>query len=461
MYDYLFDVADQDPIRPNHPSRSAAERSDSGVFMTRYQKERQRVYDRARHMVQDLQGHPHRETEDAKAEAGLVRNRARISRAQGDELAWVKSMLRTNTAARRGYRTPVDMVAALADVPRPDARELVYLAERLPDSEIGRIQDGEISYSRMLAETRLVEAGASAEDIAASRDLDLDGVQKMLAEHNKTTRTDERRIFEEQYVALQPSLDGTHMRVMGRIGSYEGELCRQALNQLGDRLVPTSETRPDPGQRRALALTALCQDQLDQSLQRSSSSGTVSSTDSDSPPSGSRREPLLMVVANNPLAEDSGYEQGTSILAGGRVGPDTVGLIACGGRTEHITVSDQHIVHHRTTRTVKPSTRRAVLARDGGCTIDSCTSPYRLEVHHIIPLSQGGDHTPHNLTTLCWWHHHVAVHRRGMRIDPTSPPRRRRLLPPQARCGHQPPQPDPHTIELLRYLHHTTNRAPP
>jgi len=421
MYDYLFDVADQDPIRPSR-RRSAAERSDGGVFMTRYQKERQRVYDRARHMVDNLGAHPHRETEDAKAEAGLVRNRARISRAQGDELAWVKSMLRTNMAARRGYRTPVDMVVALADVPRPEARELVYLAERLPDPEIGRIQDGEISYSRMLAERK------------------------------KTTRADERRIFEEQYLALQPSLDGTHMRVMGRLGSYEGEICRQALNQLGDRLVPASVTRPDPGQRRALALTALCQDQLDRLPNPGSSDGS---------PSGSRREPLLMVVANNPLAGDSGYEQGTSMLAGGRVGPDTVDLVACGGRTEHITVSGQNIVHHGTTRTVKPSTRRAVLARDGGCTIDGCTSPYRLEVHHIVPRSRGGDHTPHNLTTLCWWHHHVAVHRRGMRIDPTSPPRRRRLLPPQARCGHQPPQPDPHTLELLRYLHHTTNRAPP
>jgi len=451
MYDYLFDVADQDPIRPSR-RRSAAERSDGGVFMTRYQKERQRVYDRARHMVDNLGAHPHRETEDAKAEAGLVRNRARISRAQGDELAWVKSMLRTNMAARRGYRTPVDMVVALADVPRSEARELVYLAERLPDPEIGRIQDGEISYARMLAETRLVEAGASAEEIAAGRDLDLDGVQKMLAERKKTTRADERRIFEEQYLALQPSLDGTHMRVMGRLGSYEGEICRQALNQLGDRLVPASVTRPDPGQRRALALTALCQDQLDRLPNPGSSDGS---------PSGSRREPLLMVVANNPLAGDSGYEQGTSMLAGGRVGPDTVDLVACGGRTEHITVSGQNIVHHGTTRTVKPSTRRAVLARDGGCTIDGCTSPYRLEVHHIVPRSRGGDHTPHNLTTLCWWHHHVAVHRRGMRIDPTSPPRRRRLLPPQARCGHQPPQPDPHTLELLRYLHHTTNRAPP
>ena len=288
-------------------------------------------------------------------------------------------------AARLEHRTPVDMVVAVADVPRSVARELVYLAERLADWEIGRIQAGEISYARVLAETRLFEAGASAEEIEASRDLDLDQVQRMLQERRRITRADEQRIFEEQYVALQPSLDGTHMRVMGRLGTYEGEVCRQALNQVGDRLVPDGESRPDPGQRRALALTALCQDELDQPLPAGGDSGTISSGRSDSPPSASRREPVLMVVANNLLAEDSGYEQGTSVLAGGRVGPDTVDLIACGGRVEHITMSGQDIVHRGATRSIEPSMRRAVLARDGGCTIDGCTSPYRLEVHHIVP----------------------------------------------------------------------------
>ena len=168
-----------------------------------------------------------------------------------------------------------------------------------------------------------------------------------------------------------------------------------------------------------------------------------------------------MVVAKSPLAEESGYEQGTSLLAGGRVGPDTVDLIACGGRAEHIAIAGENIVRHGATRSIKASLRRAVLARDGGCTIDGCTSPYRLQVHHIVPRSRGGDHSAGNLTTLCWWHHHLAVHRRGMRIDPTYPPRRRRLLPPAARCGHRPPQPDLHTVELLRYLEQATNRAPP
>ena len=168
-----------------------------------------------------------------------------------------------------------------------------------------------------------------------------------------------------------------------------------------------------------------------------------------------------MVLARNPVAEGSGFEQGVAVLAGQRVGPDTVDLIQCAGREEFITLSGQDIIHHGSRTSIRPSIRRAVLARDDGCTVEGCISTYRLEVHHIIPVSKGGTHTPENLTTLCWWHHHVAVHRRGMRIDPQSPPSRRRLLPTPNSCGHQPPEPDPHTLAVLRALHTPTNRAPP
>lgn len=169
-----------------------------------------------------------------------------------------------------------------------------------------------------------------------------------------------------------------------------------------------------------------------------------------------------MIIANRALAEESANEQGVAMLAGARVGPDTVDLVQCVGTTEVITVAAQNIVHHGTTTSMRPSLRRAVLARDDGCTIHGCTSTYRLEVHHIIPRSQGGTNTAENLTTLCWYHHHVVVHRRGMRIDPQSPPRRRRLLPPRARtCGYQAPEPDPHTLAILRALHAPAERAPP
>jgi len=453
MFDYLLDYPEADSAQPSPAVTADVRGSHAAMFMTRYQKERQDAYNRARHMVEG-RGHLPPDVEDAKAEAALVREQAVVSRARGGQLGWVKSMLRRNSAARLGFGNPVDFVVSRMDVHRSTARDLVYLAQRLDAGDIERIREGEVSYVRVLEETRLREAGASAEEIARTRDLDLDSVGRVVQQMRKITRDDERRIFEGQYVAFQPSLDGSHVRMNGRLGSFEAEICREALNRRGEKLVPAGEERPDAGQRRALALTTLCQDDLDQHALATPAAAP------STPSPRNRREPLLMVVANNPIAEASGFEQGVSVLAGGRVGPGTVDLIQCWGRIENISVTGQDITHHGSTSAIRPGLRRAVLARDQGCTIDGCSSSYRLEVHHILERSRGGDHSPQNLTTLCWWHHHVAVHRRGMRIDPESPPRRRRLLPNRRTCGYRPPPPDSYTRAALRALARI-NRAPP
>ena len=314
---------------------------------------------------------------------------------------------------------------------------------------------GAASYERTLAETRLAEAGADYEVIEQSRDLDLEAVKSLLQTHRRMSRAGERRVFEGQYISLQPSLDGSHVQVNGRLGVLEADICRQGLDRKGEGLVPAGEDRPDAGQRRALAFTTLCQDELDRQSQ------PAKTTAERIRAARRRREPLLMVVANRQLAETSGYEQGVAVLAGARVGPDTVDLIQCMGRTEVVCMAGQDVLNHGSVTSIRPSLRRAVLARDDGCTIDGCTSTYRLEVHHVVPRSQAGTHAADNLTTLCWWHHHVAVHRRGMRIDPQSPRQRQRLLPARGTCGYQPPEPDPHTLAILKGLHAPTNRAPP
>ena len=357
MYDFLLDIADQDTIQPAPVIAPVGDRSHLDVYMTRYQRQRQRVYDRARHLV-DGRNHSRVEVRDAKAEAGLVGSEARISREQGAQLMWIRSLLQNHGAARYGYSSPLDLVVSQADMHRSTARDLVYLARRLNDGEIERIRAGEISYTRVLEETRLREAGASGEEIARTRDMDLDSVRRVTQKRRKVTRADERKVFESQYVAFQPSLDGTHMRVMGRLGAYEGEICRKALNQLGDELAPAGETRPEAGTRRALALTTLCLDELD----RDATSAWAAKR--ELPPPSSRREPLLMVLADGSLTQASDFEQGAAILAGPRVGPDTIDLILCTGRTANITTTGQHITNHTSTTSIRPGLRRAVLARD-------------------------------------------------------------------------------------------------
>ena len=508
MYDYLLDFPDQDTVQPRHLNGVETPPPDDDLYMSRYQKERQRVYDRAHHMVHDG-GYAHADVEDAKAEAGLVRGQAKVSRARGSQIGWVRHMLRRGATARFGYPNPTGMVASRLDIRRSAARELVYLAERLGDHQIEGLRSGAVSYERVLAETRLTEAGASADEIETSRNLDLEEVKRMLQAQRKITRADEREAFEGQYISIQPSLYGDHAEVKGRLSVLEADICRQGLDRRGERIVPSGEAHPDPGQRRALALTTLCQDELDRTPQptkttsdrirqarhtpepaETTAEGVREAPSAPDPAETTtdpireapstpepaktttaeryrearrrRREPALMIIANQTLAQESGNEQGVAILAGARVGPDTVDLVQCVGTTEVITVAGQNILGHATTTSMRPSLRRAVLARDDGCTIDGCTSTYRLQAHHITPRSQGGTHTAENLTTLCWYHHHVAIHRRGMRIDPQSPPRRRRLLPPRARtCGYHSPEPDPHTLAILRAIHTPTNRAPP
>ena len=113
-----------------------ADGSPTDLFMTDYQRERQRVYDRADHMLSSSR-YAHAEVQCAKAEAALVRGEAQISRARGEQLGWLKADARGATArARYGYRNPVDMVVSRLDVRRDLARELVYLAQRLDDDTV-------------------------------------------------------------------------------------------------------------------------------------------------------------------------------------------------------------------------------------------------------------------------------------------------------------------------------------
>ena len=206
MYGHLLDFPDQDTIQPGFHN-GAETGTTQDMFTTRYQRERQRVYDRAAHMA-DTAGYTHADVEDAKSEAAVVRAEAQVSRARGDQIGWVRHMLRGAAVARLGYRSPAEMVASRLDTKRSVATELVYLAERLGDHQIEQIRAGAVSYERVLAETRLAEAGASVEVIEGSRDLDLEEVGRLLQSHRKMSRQDERAVFEGQYISIQPSLDG-------------------------------------------------------------------------------------------------------------------------------------------------------------------------------------------------------------------------------------------------------------
>ena len=73
---------------------------------------------------------------------------------------------------------------------------------------------------------------------------------------------------------------------------------------------------------------------------------------------------------------------------------------------------------------------------DAACSIAGCVSRYRLHIHHITRWIDGGRTDPENLTTVCWFHHHIVIHSQGFTINPNSPPQRRRLIPPHRFTAH-------------------------
>ena len=125
------------------------------------------------------------------------------------------------------------------------------------------------------------------------------------------------------------------------------------------------------------------------------------------------------------------------MAAGPKVGPLTLEEILCGGTVQVITNDcERPTWSSQATRAIPPAVRWFVLHRDGGaCTADGCSSRYRLQPHHVRRRADGGDHDPANLTTLCWFHHHIVVHRMGYRIDPDTTP------PPQVPPPNRGPRP--------------------
>jgi HNH endonuclease len=71
----------------------------------------------------------------------------------------------------------------------------------------------------------------------------------------------------------------------------------------------------------------------------------------------------------------------------------------------------------RAKQNMPPALRRAVLARDQHrCRVPGCMHSTFIDVHHIVPRSEGGRQDPANLITLCGAHHRAA-HRGELRTD--------------------------------------------
>jgi hypothetical protein len=266
------------------------------------------------------------------------------------------------------------------------------------------------TFDRTVAAVKLADAGATPDVVNDSYRHDLSGVARLTTNTRHVTPVDERRVFTERYFTIQPNLDESRYRMWGEAPGVIGRTIDKAICDRADELrMVAAHGVPSRGQRQLDALATMALDSLKGSTPEGTSVGQVTV--------------FVDARQNNPT-------QATAVVEyGPRVGPDALEEIMCHGRVQIVGLDTNGIpvVTTPATRTIPRAVRHAVAYRDAVCVIDGCSSRYRLEPHHIRRFTDGGSHHPDNLATLCWYHHHVAIHGNGYHIDPDSPPHKRTL----------------------------------
>ena len=323
------------------------------------------------------------------AESGIAKLRALETAAIAEKRA-------RKTHLQDGYRSIVDWVAARADISHNTARSLCWTATRLREAPrvASALETGEITFDRAEQVSRLPEGHRDGHER-----YDISQLKRQVAHHKRISKRRERRSA-VGYLQFQPSRDEMTDSIWGELPGIDSVLVKKAVDQRADEILDSS-TGLGVAERRALALVSICQDSLyDDTATDQASAGGVT------------------VIVEAKEATTISGESGVSVLGGPRIGLQALRAIVCNSQVEVLGRAEdgQPLNLGRRTRTVSPALRRFVLARDMGCTVEGCTSDYRLEVHHTIPFSEGGATDANDLVSLCWFHHHVVIHRLAFEI---------------------------------------------
>jgi len=358
-------------------------------------------------------------------EQQLIEDEAVIARARGRQMTVLRELDRRQVALRDGHRSLKEWATGRMDLAPETAGVLVSTARRLedlPDVDAA-VTTGEIGFDRAVAVGRLAGRDDALDLLSEAADYDIQGIRVLVVRRRRMSRLDEIQAFEERYVSIQPNLDESAWRLSGQLPGCAGRTVVAALETRGDTFPYGQGVTPTRTTRNADALWSITHDAVAGSDGASIDAST----------------PVLTVFVDATEAAPTNGTTGITLEAGPRVGANAVEAILCNGIVEVIarTPGGQPLALGRRSRVIPPRLRRFVLHRDGGrCTVSGCTSRYRLQVHHIVPWSHNGRSDSENLTTLCWFHHHIVIHGQGHRIDPSSPPQRHRLLHPRI---HAPP----------------------
>jgi hypothetical protein len=296
----------------------------------------------------------------------------------------------TQTANGDGAKTLSEWTARRADIGLDTARSLVRTMRRTQDRRRLReaLISGDATFDRVEAAAR-IESKEGADPLLLH--LDVQGVHREAANRARVEEVDESRTFQDRYLVLQPTIDESWWKLWGGFDAVTGAIVDQALTAAADAL-PETESPRTAGWRRATALAQIC-------------------VSDDALPT------QITVFVDAAIAAPTDGAAGVQLAAGPGIGRTALEALLCDSVTEVTVIGSQAepMRYGRRSRTIPGGLRRAILRRDGNrCVIDGCDSRHRLQIHHVVPWSKGGPTDPENLVTVCWYHHHIAIHQQQL-----------------------------------------------
>ncbi len=368
-------------------------------------------------------------------EQELLRLEGLVSKVRARQSQLLGEIDRMQVPTADGTRSLKEWITGRLAVHPKTASDLAVLATVDHDVVRSQLVAGIWSTDRAADMQRLISTGAPPDVLDEAAGIPVSQLGRFTAQQRRMTPIEEQDAFEMRRLWIQPNLDHTLATGTITLSGADVDVLLQALDKRADELVTADDPhRPRLEQRRIDALVSLA---LDANLTPDTQQDARDDTDTPAPGSesgsglGQRRlKAHIFVTADQAAA--TGGETGAITRTGIKIGPNTLEEILCVGETTTTLITPDGLYQVRTNGDEIPQrTRNYVYHRDNGsCTADGCTSRYRLEVHHILPRSQGGTHHPYNLTLLCWFHHHVVIHQQGHTINPNTPTHRRRFHPP-------------------------------
>jgi hypothetical protein len=318
---------------------------------------------------------------------------------QFDERAgWLKWGL-GNCAEWLHYRCDLSMNTAREKV------RVAHVLKTLPNIAAA-FATGELSYSKVRAMTRV--AGVHNED-----DLLSFALKTMTAHVEERCRElkcgtadslgSAQRAFASRSLRIHRNAERGTMSISIELPIETGELVEKALDKSRDDSTPSAEFDDDLGPAGRESWSARQADAM-VSMAGSFLSGNVEQSRNTSD------DYLVTIhVDQSALAEGNGRSS---------LPIESVKRLCCDGQAVVIGENEkgEPLNIGRKTRTVPTAIKRALMARDKGCSFPGCHHTRFVDAHHIEHWSNGGETSLDNLVLLCSQHHKL-VHEGGFAIE--------------------------------------------